>query len=420
MMRKTNTRNGTLSTLVALGLAGCGDDGGRDAASASATAGTATDSVGTATGTATDTTGAATDSASSGSTGGSTGAGTATGATAGSSTGAVGSTTGAGSTGGPTCGPEAFSFQFQPQTPNVMLVLDKSRSMTALWDHDGDPNTPDISRWNSLHNVVSSFVSAFEAQMNLGAQLFPSADAYLDEPVNAYSCLVEDMPEVPVGPLHADEILLAIPAADDFMISGGTPATAGFTSALDHLLSKDPSVPRAIVLITDGAANCNPNEPADQTLFVYDDQLPVVVADAWANESIPTYVVGINILDFQGTKPAVNPKDALTMVAQAGGVPKPGPEPFYNTFNEQELGDAILSIANKIPCTITLDSEPNFPDAVTVEVNGVFYDPVADCENQDGWTYTNDNGPFNAIELCGTACDAFANAGTVNVVYECP
>lgn len=301
-----------------------------------------------------------------------------------------------------------------------MLVLDKSRSMTALWDHDGDPNTPDVSRWNSLHSVVQSFVTTYEADMNLGAQLFPSKDAYLDEPVNAYSCLVENTPEVPVGPFQADEIMLAIPAADDFSISGGTPATAGFASALDHLLSKDPETPRAIVLITDGAANCSPSEPADQTLFVYDDQLPVVVGDAWATYSIPTYVVGINILDVQGTKPAVNPKEALTMVANAGGVPKPGPEPFYNTFNEQELGDAILAIANKIPCTISLDSEPNYPDEVTVEVNNVFYDPVTDCENQDGWTYTNQNGPFNAIELCGAACDAFSNAGTVNVVYECP
>ncbi|RMG94395.1 MAG: hypothetical protein D6705_16280 [Deltaproteobacteria bacterium] len=411
-----------ISTTV---LAACGDDGGsRDAASASASASaTATDTFGTDTAT-TGTTGQMSDSASSGSTGGSTTDASTTGttdasSTGGSSTGGVAST-GAGTTGGPTCGPEAFSFQFEPKTPNVMLVLDKSRSMSNLWDHDGDPNTPDVSRWNSLHAVVESFATAFEAEMNLGAQLFPSADAYLDEPVNAYSCLVEDMPEVPVGPLHADEIMLAIPAADDFSISGGTPATAGFTSALDHLLSQNPETPRAIVLITDGAANCSPNYPADQTLFVYDDQLPVVVGDAWATHAIPTYVVGINILDFEGTKPAVNPKEALTMVAEAGGVPKPGPEPFYNTFNEQELGDAILAIANKIPCTISLDSEPNYPDEVTVEVNNVFYDQVTDCENQDGWTYTNQNGPFNAIELCGTACDAFSNAGTVNIVYECP
>ncbi len=400
----------TLFTSALLLAAACGDDGGgRDAASAGSGLGTA----GATGGTDTDG-GTASGSAGSASTGpGSTSGGT----TGGSST---GGSSGSGTTGGAMCGEEMFAFEFQPAIPNVMLVLDKSRSMTQLWDHDSDPNTPDVSRWNSLHSVVANFTSLYDADLNLGAQLFPSASAYLDEPTNAFSCLVEDMPEVAVGPGNGAAIVAAIPAADDFTISGGTPATAGIQSAVDHLLAQDPDTPRAIVLVTDGAANCSPSEPADQTLFVYDDQLPVVVADAWASYSIPTYVVGINILDVQGTKPAVNPKEALTMVANAGGVPKAGPEPFYNTFNEQELGDAITAIADKIPCTLTLDSEPEYPDNVEVSVGGMPYAKVADCANGTGWSYTNENGPYNAIELCGAACDAFAMQGKVDVVYACP
>jgi hypothetical protein len=412
-------------TLISLTLAcapGCGDDaGGRESltisgtasvsASASATAGTdaASDSA------ATDSDSATTDGPTTGDTDSSTGA-TVTATESG--TGTTGA--GTGTTGGPTCGPEFFGFQFIPTTPNVMLVLDKSRSMSNLWDHDADINTAEISRWNSLYNVVQFVTSMFETEMNFGAQLFPSADAYLDEPTNEFSCKMEAMPEVGVGAGTSAAILAAIPDAGDFSISGGTPATQGIANARAHLLAQPADEARAIVLLTDGAANCNPNETPAQTLFAYDSTLPTVVGDTFAIDKIPVYVVGINILDELGTKPATNPYDSLTDVALMGGVPKAGAEPFYNTFNELELGDALDEITGKIECTITLDSEPTYPDEVIVEIEGTDYAQVNDCAAQSGWRYTDPNGPYNAIELCGGACDEFQAKGTVDVIYACP
>lgn len=321
---------------------------------------------------------------------------------------------------GSQCEQEMFSFDVEPQTPNVMLVLDKSRSMSNIWDHDLDPNTAEITRWNSLVNVVDYLTHEFGAQINFGAQLFPSADAYLDEPVNEFSCRVLEAPEVPVGPATAAEIIASIPEAADWTISGGTPAYAGVESALAHLDAVAPDAPRAIVLVTDGAPNCNPAEAPEDTLFVYDQEVTQIINESFTGHQTPVYVVGINILDYMETKPAVNPAQAINDMAVAGGVPAPGPDPYYNSFNEPELASALEEVVGAIECTITLEEQPIYPENVSVEVGNTWYPQVADCATEDGWVYTSPAGPYNAIQLCGAACDDLQGGNTVGVDYLCP
>jgi hypothetical protein len=318
------------------------------------------------------------------------------------------------------CEQAQFAIQLEPLPPNVMLVLDKSRSMTNPWDHDLDASTPEISRWHSLHNVVADVTAQFSDTIHFGSILFPSADAWLDEPTNEFSCLVNDAPEVPVGVMTRDAILGSMPDPLDLTISGGTPAAAGVQNAVDHLLTLPDDAPRAVLLLTDGAANCNPDEAPQDTLFVYDAQVPLVVAQAFGDHAIPTYVIGINILDELGTKPAVNPHVALNTVAEAGGAPSSGADSFYNSFNEIELAEALQAVAMKIECTVSLPEEPEFPDLAAVSVDGQPWDQIGDCAAGDGWTYTNPVAPFNAIELCGAACDALQGGGTVQVEYGCP
>jgi hypothetical protein len=331
------------------------------------------------------------------------------------------SSEGESSTGEPVdCEQAQYAIQLEPLPPNVMLVLDKSRSMTNPWDHDLDPTTADLSRWHSLHNVVADMTDQFSGTINFGSILFPSADAWLDEPTNAHSCVVAAFPEVEVGSNTRDDILASMPAPEDLTISGGTPTAAGVQAAVDHLLSLPGDAPRAVLLLTDGAANCNPDEAPEDTLFVYDAQVPLVVAAAFADHSIPTYVIGINILDEMGTKPAVNPYEALTEVASAGGAPSPGIDTFYNSFNEIELAAALEDVAMKIECTVSLPEEPQFPDLAEVSVDGVDWTQVDDCDGGDGWSYTSPVAPFNAIQLCGAACEALQGGGTVQVEYGCP
>lgn len=396
--------------MLALALSACGGDGNNMAASGAATLGGSTGSP-----SETDTDEPDDDSESADGT--TTGDGLETDGGTGSTSGgepADSAETGA------NCEQAMFSFDVEPQTPNVMLVLDKSRSMSNVWDHDLDTNTPEISRWHSLVNVVDFLTAEFGMQINFGAQLFPSADAYLDEPVNDFSCRVNADPEVTVGPATGAQIIASIPPAGDFSISGGTPAAAGIESAITHLNEVAPDGPRAIVLVTDGAPNCNPAEAPGDTLFVYDDEVPQIISDAFTLHQIPVYVVGINILDYMETKPAVNPSHAIEDMAIAGGVPAPLGEPYYNAFNEPELAMALENVVGAIECTITLQEAPIYPENVSVEVGNTWYPRVDDCGTEDGWVYTSPQGPYNAIQLCGAACDDLQGGNTVGVDYLCP
>src|SRR5262249_28623138 len=139
-----------------------------------------------------------------------------------------------------------------------------------------NPNTPTITRWNSLYQVVNNVVTTFDDQIFFGSVLFPSTDAQ-----NVYgpaACITNDFPEVTVGPNNAATILASIPPANTGNSYGGTPAATGIQTAYDHLLQLDPNIPAVMILVTDGAANCSQNAMNNNQLFeVYDTNLPMIV-----------------------------------------------------------------------------------------------------------------------------------------------
>lgn len=77
---------------------------------------------------------------------------------------------------------------------------------------------------------------------------------------------------------------------------------AGVTTALDHLRTLDAQIPRAILLITDGAANCIDDADPEVMFEQYDASIHTIVGDAFTLDGIPTYVVGVGIED--ATSPA--------------------------------------------------------------------------------------------------------------------
>jgi hypothetical protein len=158
------------------------------------------------------------------------------------------------STGEMNCGEQQFVLEAVP--PNVMLVLDRSGSMTdQSWDGDANPGTPDVTRWASLHAVVDEVVTSFDADINFGAAFFPSADA--EDQLGADACDTHATPEVMVASTNAAAVLAAMPDPTTMDLMGATPATAGVESALGHLETLDPTVDRFMILVTDGAANCS-------------------------------------------------------------------------------------------------------------------------------------------------------------------
>ena len=317
----------------------------------------------------------------------------------------------------------------KPLEPNIMLVLDKSGSMVAnpsgFWDHDADPNTPKITRWNSLYQVVQNVVTSYNEVINFGANLFPSTMAA--QKYDTSACVVNGTVEIPVAPKNKDAILNGIPQAGDIKLYGGTPASAGVLAAVNHLKTLDPMIPRAILLVTDGAANCAMGAQIPGLFETYDQNLHTIVKAALADDGIPTYVVGIDTKDVvsdnaqDGNPNATNTYQKLNELAVDGGKPKDDPtEKFYNAVNQIQLKAALdLIAADALSCTIPLVTEPGFPDKTKVIVGGKEIPMVTDCASENGWVYDNPMGPYTAVILCGTACNDLKIAKAADVEYYC-
>jgi hypothetical protein len=321
-------------------------------------------------------------------------------------------------------------FQLDAAPGRVMLVLDKSGSMVVnTWNHDDDPGTAEVTRWYSLHAVVDNITSGFDETIDFGMLLYPSLQA--TNIYDASACVVNDQPEVPIGPSNAQAIMNILPDADATTeIRGGTPSRRAIEVALDHLRTFDTAIPRVILYVTDGEANCSPDAGSPTELFEeYDEVVHDIVEAAFVDDNIPTYVVGIAIRDevlpdqANGAPNGINPHEMLNELAEQGGVPRDGAVKYYQTDNEIELQLALEEIAQEqVSCVVPLDPPPEHPTYVTVEIDGELIPQVDDCATEDGWVFLepDEDGLYTAIELCGDACEQLVATGAIDATYGCP
>ncbi|MEM6294682.1 MAG: vWA domain-containing protein [Myxococcota bacterium] len=309
----------------------------------------------------------------------------------------------------PSCGAETLTLDVRP--PDVMLVLDKSGSMMTTWDHDRDGATAEVTRWSSLHGVVENLVTDFDDALHLGAVLFPAAD--VPDVSGAEACRMATGPDAPASAAGGASLLAALPSADATAIYGGTPASEGLRIATDHLVSIADGRPQAIVLITDGAANCGDGLTGAERFTVYDAEVPFVAADAFAT-GVPVYVVGIDIEDDLLEIPVANPWERLSEVADAGGVPREGGVPFYDVFDEGELDDALSTIASDVGCTLTLPEALDDLSRLELAIDGVAVPAVDSCDGGEGWMLDGED-----VRLCAASCEAAQSDAEVDARLSC-
>jgi hypothetical protein len=286
-----------------------------------------------------------------------------------------------------------------PVPPSVLLILDKSGSMSMeKWDHDAMPMTADVTRWHSLHQVVEGVVTMFDAMVHFGVKLYPKIDA--GSFVNVGACEVTPGVEVPVAPMNAAAVLAGIPAID-YEVLGGTPMETGLKRGYEYLETLDPGLQRFAILVADGEIS----DTCQGENFL---EAQAAVEEAYGTFDIPTYVVGIDV------DPSTS--EQLATLAIAGGKPKPGPDPFYQTSNQNELQAAIQQIVkDTLSCVIAVDPAPSEPELFEVWIDGQPVPQVASCA-EDGYVWSV---PHTEVTLCGAACDLLKETGKVQALYFC-
>lgn len=276
--------------------------------------------------------------------------------------------------------------------PDLLVVLDRSGSMTAP-----PPTFPPVfdTKWSIMKNALTMIATQQDQSIKFGLLEFPS-----DE-----NCAADATAEVGIA-LGAHTAIANYFAGRS--PGGNTPAHV----ALDSALAYYNSIPintagRYVLFATDGLPNCLGNDPDAAS-----DAATVAAVTALKNAGIPTYVIGFGTFGLN--------TGVLNDAAVAGGKPKSGTTKFYEANNAADLAMALQQIAGGIvvpSCTFALQSVPPDPMNVTVTINGQTV--PRSPSHTDGWDYYPD---AMTITFFGSYCSTIMMGSTTDVsfVYGCP
>jgi len=377
-------------------------------------------------------------------TGGSAGTG-ATGGTGGSSSGGtdMGTAATAGDTGSDSCADltgldcGGAKIEAKVRTVNMLLVIDKSGSMT---DPFGDQN-----KWTALKSALGTALTNVRTEMNFGMIMYP------------YS-LLHTIPEVGCGDVCCDidptAAAVTVPVApgtvtvmqigdqlDRTEPGGGTPTAKALAAAYDYFKNGDGASLQGdnyVLLATDGGPNCNADitcEGATCTTnldgqctasnccqrdeshnLCLDADAVTIQLEALYAEHISTFVVGL-----PGT---LQYSTYLDGFADAGGVPNPAGDTRYYAVSAdngvQGLVDVFETITTQLvrSCEIPLTDPPSNTKLVNVAIDCNLVPP--DSPDGSGWHFDQDIDPTQLI-LVGPVCDRLQNNGAkrVDVIFGC-
>jgi hypothetical protein len=280
-----------------------------------------------------------------------------------------------------------------PNSPQVLIVLDRSGSML------GNNNT-NTDRWTPSSSAIAKITAQLDQAVEFGLLMFP-------DPAMAMNNCAAGAVNVPVALGTSKQIAQAINSSPPNRFSA-TPTAASLQAALAALgppsICADQCVvtKRYVLLVTDGAPNCGaamgPNMFATTQADI--DACDANI-DALKAADITTYVIG-----YQTTSdPAV--ATIMDGFAMHGGTGKQLP-----VENEQSLVDTLTSIARSlVPCEYKLSMKVQDAKFVRVTIDGKQYDLGT------GWTLKDD---MQTVVLAG-ACDVLHDVQSHNlsITLEC-
>jgi hypothetical protein len=285
----------------------------------------------------------------------------------------------------------------------LLLVIDRSGSMVQPID-ETDPSGP--TRWRALTDAFESALAGLAPDVIVGAKLYPDeSDGDLDPRV-----LCASSPELTLAPARdgATRVIAAMRATRP---RGGTP-TAGAIDVTLTALDGSPFTRRVVLLVTDGAPNCDADTgvPADRCicstdppecardttgLLCLDDVRTLDAIERAVSAGVPVIVVGID----DASRPEL--AAVLDRMAVAGGRPRPegAAHRFHSVRSAEQLQAALESVSTEISaCTFVPDGAGMLGGEMTIELGGmtVPQSPI------DGWIASPVT--LDAVELRGSYC----------------
>jgi hypothetical protein len=391
-----------------------------------------------------------------------TGSSTGTGQGGTSSTGTLGSSTGAGGSIGTTGAGGSFLFegglpdgadydagdacgqssvQASNKVVNILLVIDKSGSMTTT------PTGFSTDKWTAMKTALSGALDQVKGGISFGLELFPNN---LTTPI-ARDCTSDcwDIPPgdsavlVAVGPgtTTVPQILAKLEIAP----AGGTPTAAALKSAADYFTTgagKSLTGDKYVLLATDGGPNgngsiscdattctanidrntfatnyCDANIVPDGNKNCLDDKGSVDQISAMAAAGIKTFVIGIPGTEFPLY---ISTLDAM---AAASGVPASTTSPKYYAVSASGgvagLEQVFETITKQLITSCRQQLQSNPPDSMllNVYVDGKLVTRGA----TDGWTLDTSTSPPTVV-IQGMTCTNLQmnGASSIQILYGCP
>lgn len=284
------------------------------------------------------------------------------------------------------CG--AQEAKVEPVPPNMLLVVDRSCSMT-----DAVGNS---TKWKIAVAAINKMTTDFAGQIRFGLTLFP--DRVTPD------CAQDAIP-IPVGVGNEMAIQMkmtnGLKAADPVFPDG--PCVTNIQKAMQQAASKEPAFldterSSYAVLITDGkeSSGCGTDAVTEMVIQTLNQMA-----------GVPTFVIGFG-----------SGVDATQMdkFAVAGGVPSSGAKKYYDASDQASLDMALATIAKStLSCTYALDSVP--PNTSEIFV---FFDNVTKVPRDimDGWEY---DATKNQVVFYGPACDSLKNGivKDLDIVFGC-
>jgi hypothetical protein len=328
------------------------------------------------------------------------------------------------------CGDQQIPAVSDP--PNLYFLVDRSGSMA-------DPlSGSSYSKYENARIAISVMLRAVGHRVRYAAAVFPSL---LNEDgcapgMSIFPLTAGDSPKYAAKNENGPVLTDLLDRLGSNLPSGGTPTAATLRELQPTIVGLD-GKKTYVVLITDGAPNCNlalrcgvdaciPNiehltlsgvscddnfnccaPKASEGNCVDADDSEAAVADYEA-AGVDTFVVGM-----PGSEAY---RAVLNRLASAGNTARAGNTQYYAVSDTNELTVALRSIGAKVAlsCDLPLGETPDDPALVNV----YFDDQVVPKSDDDGWHYTDDH----TIQFVGAACDTLSSGDVLNVqvLSGCP